>query len=97
MKSDYKKTTQFFAALSDETRLKILLSISDEPKTVNKIHESIGKEKITLSAVSHQLKKLADLEIVVYKKKGKEKTFNLSDKFCWCILKDVLKHFKFKQ
>ncbi len=97
MKADYRNTAQFFAALSDETRLKILLSISDEPKTVNKIHESLGRKNITLSAISHQLKKLAGLEIVVYKKKGKEKTFRLSDKFCWCILRDVLKHFKPKQ
>ncbi len=97
MKAHHKKVTRFFAALSDETRLKILLSISDKPKSVNKIHESLGKENITLSAVSHQLKNLADLEIIVYIKKGKEKTFSLSDKFCWCILRDVLKHFKSKQ
>ncbi|MBS3115509.1 winged helix-turn-helix transcriptional regulator [Candidatus Woesearchaeota archaeon] len=94
MDSNYKKTTQLFSALADETRLKILVSLQDAPKTVNDVHMALSKQNITLSAVSHQLTYLANLGVVVYKKHGKQKTFSLSDNFCWCILKDVMKHFK---
>jgi len=89
-----KKVVQFFSSLSDETRLKILLSLADGPKTVNGIYECVGKDKMTLSAVSHQLRQLRDIEIIVCERKGREKYVRLSDDFCWCILKDVLNHFK---
>ena len=88
-----KKVMQFFSSLADETRLHILLSIAQNPKTVNEIYDFVGREKMTLSAISHQLKQLNDLGIVSYNKKGKEKYFELSDKFCWCILRDAFKQF----
>ena len=94
MDNKYKQTTKFFSTLADETRLKILLSLSEKPKQVNDIHNSLDKENITLSAVSHQLKYLSDLDIIIYEKKGKGKIFKLSNHFCWCILRDVLNHFK---
>ncbi len=88
-----KKVMQFFSSLADETRLHILLSIAENPKTVNEIYDFVGRDKMTLSAISHQLKQLNDLGIVIYNKKGKEKYFELSDKFCWCILKDTFSQF----
>ena len=45
--------SDFFKALSDPTRLKIVLSISDKELCVNDIAANIG---MTKSAVSHQLK-----------------------------------------
>lgn len=88
-----EKVMQFFASLSDKTRLHILLSISEKPKTVNEIYDFVGRDKITLSAISHQLTQLTNLNIVTYKKNGKEKFFELSNKFCWCILRDTFKQF----
>jgi len=88
-----KKVMQFFSSLADETRLHILLSIAENPKTVNEIYDFVGREKMTLSAISHQLKQLSDMGIVESEKKGKEKFFELSDKFCWCILRDAFKQF----
>lgn len=88
-----KKVMQFFSSLADETRLHILLSIAENPKTVNEIYDFVGRDKMTLSAISHQLKQLSDLGIVSYNKKGKEKYFELSDKFCWCILRDAFSQF----
>lgn len=96
MDSINKNVTNFFSALSDETRLKILVGLMEEPQTVTEIHKQIGKDRLTLSAISHQLKHLADTDIVVYEKKGREKIFQLSNKFCWCILRDAFKHFKKK-
>lgn len=94
MKQINKKVLQFFASLSDETRLKILLSLTDEQKTVNEIHRAVPE--VTLSAISHQLKQLNDVEIVVSEKKGREKIFQLSKSFCWCILRDAFNHFEGK-
>jgi len=91
-----KKILQFFSALADETRLKILVSLTKEPRTVNEIHSIVGKDTLTLSAISHQLKQLSDLDVVAYRRKGREKIFTLSDNFCWCILDDAFKHFNEK-
>lgn len=88
-----RKILDFFESLSDKTRLKILLSIAEKEKTVTKIHEFVGKDKMTLSAISHQLKTLSNLGIVTNKKQGKEKLFELSDKYCWCILRDAYNQF----
>ncbi len=88
-----KKVMRFFSSLADETRLKILLGLAGGPKNVGRIHASVGKDKITLSAVSHQLKLLADMGIVSCERKGKERFFRLSNNFCWCILRDAFKQF----
>ena len=88
-----KKVMQFFSSLADETRLHILLSIAEKQKTVNEIYDFVGRDKMTLSAISHQLRQLNDMEIVMFEKKGKEKYFELSDKFCWCILRDAFGQF----
>lgn len=91
-----KKVLDFFSSLADKTRLHILLSIAEKPKTVNEIYQFVGREKMTLSAISHQLKQLNDLGIVSYEKKGKEKFYQLSDSFCWCILRDAFMQFNDK-
>ncbi|MEK6916734.1 MAG: metalloregulator ArsR/SmtB family transcription factor [Nanoarchaeota archaeon] len=81
------KVIQFFEALADETRLKILLSISKGPIAVNEIHREVGEP--TLSAISHQLRTMSDLDIVRFEKKGREKFYRLSDAHCWCPLRDA--------
>ena len=83
----------FFSSLADETRLKILLSIANEKKNVGEIYDYVGRNNMTLSAISHQLKNLFDLGIVTSKKEGQEKYFELSENYCWCILRDVFKQF----
>lgn len=90
-----KRMVQFFSALADETRLKILTSLTSGAKTVSEIHSQF-EESITLSAVSHQLKILSSTEIIEGKKSGREKKYSLSGEFCWCILRDAAKHFGIK-
>ena len=87
------KVHAFFSSLADSTRLKILLSMANCRRNVGDIYNFVGKNTMTLSAVSHQLKQLSDLGIVSFKKEGKEKYFELSDNFCWCILRDAFKQF----
>lgn len=88
-----KKVLDFFASLADKTRLQILLSMAENPKTVNEIYNFVGKDKMTLSAVSHQLRQLNDLNIVSYEKSGKERFYHLSKSFCWCILREAFSQF----
>ena len=87
------KVLKFFSAIADSTRLKILRALMECPKTVNEVYESVGRERMTLSAISHQLKFLEQSGVVVFEKKGREKTFKPSSDFCWCILKDAYSHF----
>jgi DNA-binding transcriptional ArsR family regulator len=96
MEQKNKRILHFFSALADETRLNILLSLVNGPKTVNQIHKIAGRSKLTLSAISHQLRQLQDVDIVCHERKGREKIFALSDDFCWCILNDAFKHFNSK-
>jgi DNA-binding transcriptional ArsR family regulator len=91
-----QKLLNFFSSLSDETRLTILLTIAKSPKTVSEIHEAVGNSKISMSAISHQLKLLKSMNIVVGKKKGKERFYELSDEYCWCILRDALRKFGYR-
>ena len=88
-----KKVMNFFSSLADETRLKILLSMANEKKNVGEIYDFVGRDKMTLSAISHQLKQLSDLGIVKSEKQGQEKYYELSENYCWCILRDVFKQF----
>jgi len=88
-----EKVMQFFSSLADETRLHMLLAIAENPRTVNEIYDFVGRDKMTLSAISHQLKQLTDMNIITFERKGKEKYFELSDKFCWCILRDAFSQF----
>ncbi|MBI2151146.1 winged helix-turn-helix transcriptional regulator [Candidatus Woesearchaeota archaeon] len=94
--NELSKITGFFSCLSDETRLKIILSILEQPKTVNEIHQMLGEEKLALSAVSHQLTLMSNLGIVEFEKTGRSKSFRLSKQFCWCILRKALGHFEEK-
>lgn len=88
-----KKVLRFFSAIADETRLKILNALMNSSLTVGEIYKIAGRESMTLSAVSHQLKYLEQVGIVVFEKKGREKLFSLSEDFCWCILRDAYNHF----
>ena len=69
-----EKVMQFFSSLADKTRLHILLSIAENPKNVNEIYNFVGRDKMTLSAISHQLRQLSDMGIVFHKRNGKEKS-----------------------
>ena len=92
-----RKVLRFFSAISDPTRLAMLRALMKGPKTVNEVYECVGREKMTLSAVSHQLKYLEQTGVVVFEKKGREKTFRPSSDFCWCILQDAYNHFNGKK
>lgn len=66
----------FFGVFGDVTRLKIMLALSDSPKNVGEIAESIG---MNVSAVSHQLSLLKREKLLKSKRCGKTMCYSLSD------------------
>lgn len=87
MKQINPRVVRFFEALSDETRLKILVAVSERRLTVTEIMEHVGG--LTISGISHQLRLLSGLGIVLSERKGKNMYYRLSHDYCWCILRDA--------
>ena len=79
----------FFKALSDPTRLKIVLTISNGEICVNDIAANIG---MTKSAVSHQLSYLKQLRLIKSKKVGKEVFYSLDDDHVNLLIKSAWEH-----
>ena len=70
------KMTEFFKVLGDETRLKILNMLENNPLCVCAISAGLD---MTKSAISHQLKKLREMNLVKAEKIGKEVWYSLAD------------------
>jgi len=86
-----RKIANFFSALSDETRIKILAILYDQhPLSVSEIMDRVGN--ITKHALSYQLKILQTMDLVRYQKVGRRKLFHLSDEHVSHILNDVIVH-----
>jgi len=70
------KMTEFFKVFADETRLKILNMLDNNSLCVCSISAGLG---MTKSAISHQLKKLREMNLVKSEKIGKEVWYSLAD------------------
>ncbi|QEE18110.1 ArsR/SmtB family transcription factor [Promethearchaeum syntrophicum] len=85
------KIANFFSALGDETRIKILALLYDQnPISVSDIMNRLGN--ITKHALSYQLKILKSKDIIRYHKVGKKRLYYLSDEHVSHILNDVIVH-----
>jgi DNA-binding transcriptional ArsR family regulator len=78
-----------FKALGDPTRLRILALLFDGERGVGDIAEHLA---VTQSAVSHQLRILRSLDIVRYRKDGREVFYALADDHVRDILSRTLEH-----
>lgn len=81
--------SKFFKALSDSTRLKIVLAISNGEICVNDIANTIG---MTKSAVSHQLSYLKNLRLIKSRKDGKEVYYSLDDDHVNLLINSAWEH-----
>lgn len=84
-----QEVSQLFKALSDPTRLKILVALSQGELNVSAIVEKIGLEQ---SAVSHQLKLLRLNHLVKFRKEGKTVFYSLDDEHVVDILGQTMQH-----
>ena len=78
-----------FKILGDNTRIKILLALSKGELCVCDIAHVLG---LSLSAVSHQLRLLRNLEIVKYRNEGRMAFYTLNNGHIMDLVKEGIKH-----
>lgn len=78
-----------FKALSEPSRLKILLALESGELCVDHIVEAVGGNQ---SAVSHQLKTLKDNKIVKCKRVGKKIVYSISDSHIMAMIELSKEH-----
>lgn len=78
-----------FKALSDPTRLKLLMLLFSGERCVGDLAAHLD---VSQSAVSHQLRILRNLKIVRYHKDGREVFYDLADDHVRDILSRSLEH-----
>lgn len=89
-----KRVNDVFKALSDETRQKILLLLSQNGLFVNEISEILATPQ---SSVSHHLFILRSAGLVVSKREGKKIIYKvIPDSICSCC-DDYFKYFRQKK
>lgn len=79
-----------FSALSDATRLKILIALANcEELCVCDVAHVAG---VSISAASHHLRKLRDLEILSYRNDGKMAYYSVRDQQLAGLLKTAVRN-----
>ena len=86
---EFSKLSLFFKAISDETRIKILYSLSQHELCVCDIAALLN---MTVSAISHQLRILKQAELVRFDKRGKVVYYSLSDHHVNIVFSNALEH-----
>jgi len=82
------ESAMFFQALSDPTRLKIVLALTQYEMCVGEIANMLG---LSPSNTSHQLKILRLAKIVTYTKEGQMYFYRLRHPFVEGLVSDVFK------
>ena len=87
------KMADFFSALGDQTRIRILGLVFNESLTVNEIKKHLGD--ISLQALCYQLKKLEEQHLIRHQKDPEDhrkKYYQISDEHVKHILNDTIIH-----
>lgn len=79
----------FFRALSDSTRVKIINALYCHEMCVCDISVLLN---MTKSAISHQLKNLKDLNLIKARRQGKEVYYSLADRHVKVVFEITLEH-----
>lgn len=88
-KDKIAKLTDTFKVLGDNTRVKILLSLSKGELCVCDISHVLG---LSISAVSHQLRLLRSLGLVTYRNAGRMAFYTLHNDHIMNLVKEGIKH-----
>ncbi len=78
-----------FKAMADPTRLRLLALLFSGERSVGDLAENLD---VSQSAVSHQLRLLRTLDIVRYRKDGREVYYTLADEHVRDIFSRTLEH-----
>ena len=83
------RASDFFKAFSDKTRLRILSALAIHELCVCDIADLLG---MTQSAITHQLRFLKQVRLVVGRKEGKTVYYTLCDGHIGAILQQGMEH-----
>lgn len=84
-----KAVVDIHDALADESRLRILLALSEQELCVCDLASICG---ISSSGVSHQLRLLRDRDLVAFRRDGKRAVYRLADSHVSSILAIAIEH-----
>jgi ArsR family transcriptional regulator len=85
---------EIFAAMGDITRVRIIQTLMAGDKSVGELAEQLD---VSISAISHQLRRLKDLKILRYHKEGKRVFYGLDDAHIAGLYQMALDHVKHKR
>ncbi len=80
---------EFFSALADPTRLRLISLLAIEECCVCDLAEQLG---MTDSAISHQLRSLRSARLVRYRKEGRQVFYRLHDHHVIELYRTVQEH-----
>lgn len=86
---DFAKLSDIFKAFGDRTRLRILYSLSLQELCVCDLSAVLD---MTVSAISHQLRVLRNMNLVTYRKDGKKVHYSLSDEHVVDLIRVAFEH-----
>jgi ArsR family transcriptional regulator, lead/cadmium/zinc/bismuth-responsive transcriptional repressor len=84
-----QQVAAMFQILADPTRAQIVTALAHEELCVCDVAAVVG---ISISAVSHQLKRLRDQGVVQYRKEGRLAFYRLSDNHIRRLVQDAVDH-----
>lgn len=88
-RAEIEKMSVFFKAMSDNTRLSILVELLDGSLCVMHIAERVGMSQ---SAISHQLAILRKADLVRIKRSGKSIVYSIADEHVRLMLDMAMLH-----
>jgi DNA-binding transcriptional ArsR family regulator len=83
---------ELFRAFSDTSRVRILFALTTQEINVNALAEIIG---ISDSAVSHHLRSLRQMKLVVTRREGKEVFYRIEDEHIISLFGEGVKHIQY--
>lgn len=86
---NFEKSANFFRLFGNENRLRILMTLFFEEKTVSQIVELTN---LSQSLVSQQLKLLKSSAVLSSEKSGKTVIYRISDEHILHLMQDVFDH-----
>ncbi|MFH1847020.1 MAG: metalloregulator ArsR/SmtB family transcription factor [Candidatus Omnitrophota bacterium] len=83
------KLARTFSVLGDPTRARIIFALSEAELCVVEVCQLL---QMSHSAISHQMRSLKDLDLVRYRKQGRNTFYRLNDEHIERLFKEGLKH-----
>lgn len=80
---------QIFQALSDLTRVKVVVALTGDELSVNDLADLVGASP---SAVSHHLRRLKDAGLVTFHRHGNQVFYSIEDMHIAAILREASNH-----